>query len=164
MVCKVELNKIETMEYLLKDEKLELIYEPGKGAWTYHIQLPNTKHIIGKWGFLKVSGTIDDYKLEAKNLFTITGQNKLLSINAEIRKALKKSGGDTVTVTLYLVSPKEEVTEKQVLETFKESDVLDTFNKLPKEERNEILKKIIAQKTEEKQTLILVKYIEKLSK
>jgi hypothetical protein len=67
-------------------------------------------------------------------------------------------------VTLYLVSPKEEVTEKQILETFKESDVLDTFNKLPKEERNEILKKIIAQKTEEKQTLILVKYIEKLSK
>ena len=152
------------MEYLLKDEKLELKYEPGKGAWTYHIQLPNTKHFIGRWGFLKVSGIIDTYKLEAKNLFTITGQDKLLSINSEIRKAIHKSGGDTVTVTLYLVSPKEQVTEKQILETFKESDVLDAFKKLPEDERNEILGQIISQKTEEKQTKIQVKYIGKLSK
>lgn len=40
------------MDYLVKDEKLELKYEPGKGAWTYHLQIPNTKHIIGKWGSL----------------------------------------------------------------------------------------------------------------
>lgn len=38
------------MNYLIKDEKLELKYAPGKGAWTYHIQIPNTKHIVGKWG------------------------------------------------------------------------------------------------------------------
>lgn len=152
------------MEYLLKDEKLELKYVPGKGAWTYHIQLPNTKHIIGKWGFLKVSGAIDGYKLEAKNLFTITGQDKLLSINSEIRKAINKSGGDTVTVTLFLLAPKEEVTVKQILETFKESEVLTAFKKLPEDERNEILEKIISQKTDEKLTNTLVKYIEKLSK
>ncbi len=51
------------MRYLVKDEKLVLKYAPGKGAWTYHIQIPNTKHIVGKWGSLKVSGTIDDYKI-----------------------------------------------------------------------------------------------------
>lgn len=157
-------DNIETMEYLMKDKRLELKYEPGKGAWTYHIQLPNTKHIIGRWGFLKVSGTIDDYKLEAKNLFTITGQDKLLSINSEIRKAINKSGGDTVTVTLFLASPKEEVTEKQILETFKESQVLDAFKKLPEEERTEIIQKIISQRTKEKQIKILVKYSEKLGK
>lgn len=33
------------MDYLVKDKKLKLKYEPGKGAWTYHIQIPNTKHI-----------------------------------------------------------------------------------------------------------------------
>jgi hypothetical protein len=58
------------MDYLIKDQKLELKYEPNKGAWTYHIQIPNTKHIIGKWGSLKVSGFIDDYKIENINLFT----------------------------------------------------------------------------------------------
>ena len=74
------------MEYIVKDKKLELKYEPGKGAWTYHIQIPNTKHIIGKWGTLKVSGTIDNYNIERINLFTITGQDKLISINNNIRK------------------------------------------------------------------------------
>lgn len=42
------------MNYLIKEEKLELKYVPGKGAWTYHIIIPNTKDIKGKWGEIKV--------------------------------------------------------------------------------------------------------------
>ncbi|HOO94306.1 MAG TPA: DUF1905 domain-containing protein [Proteiniphilum sp.] len=95
------------MEYLVKDEQLELRYEPGRGAWTYHIQIPNTKQIIGKWGSLKVSGTIDNYKIDRINLFTITGQDKLISVNEKIRKEINKSGGDRVTVTLYLLTSLE---------------------------------------------------------
>ena len=49
-------------------------------------QIPNTKHIVGKWGSLKVSSTIDNYKIDSINLFTITGQDKLISINDKIRK------------------------------------------------------------------------------
>ena len=152
------------MEYLVKDEKLELKYKPGKGAWTYHIQIPDTKHIAGKWGSLKVSGFIDDYELKAKNLFSIKGQDKLISINEEIRKAINKSGGDIVTVTLYLLTLKEQITEKEILETFKESDVLKTFNKLPENERSELLSSIISQTTEGKQTKMIVKEIDKLSR
>ena len=152
------------MEYLAKDEKLELKYAPNKGAWTYHIEIPNTKHIVGKWGFLKASGTIDDYKLENKNLFTITGQNKLISVNEKIRKAINKTGGDFVLVTLYLSSPKEQITEKQILETFKESNVLKAFKKLSEEAKNEILDSIISQKSEEKQIKTIIKQIDKLSK
>jgi len=95
------------MEYLVKDEQLELRYEPGRGGWTYHIQIPNTKQIIGKWGSLKVSGTIDNYKIDRINLFTITGQDKLISVNEKIRKEINKSGGDRVTVTLYLLTSLE---------------------------------------------------------
>lgn len=95
------------MEYLVKDEQLELRYEPGRGAWTYHIQIPNTKQIIGKWGSLKVSGTIDNYKIDRINLFTITGQDKFISVNEKIRKEINKSGGDRVTVTLYLLTSLE---------------------------------------------------------
>lgn len=95
------------MEYLVKDEQLELRYEPGRGAWTYHIQIPNTKQIIGKWGSLKVSGTIDNYKIDRINLFTITGQDKLISVNEKIRKEINKSGGDRVTVILYLLTSLE---------------------------------------------------------
>ncbi len=95
------------MKYLVNEEELKLMYVPNNGAWTYHIEIPNSKHIVGRWGFLKASGTIDGYKLENKNLFTITGQNKLISINEKIRKAINKTGGDTVTVTLYLTAGPE---------------------------------------------------------
>ena len=82
------------MEYLVKDKKLELKYQPGKGAWTYHIQIPNTRHIAGKWGSMKVAGTIDNYKIESINLAKLGDEDKLISINGKIRKAINKSGGD----------------------------------------------------------------------
>jgi hypothetical protein len=53
------------MEYIIKDEKLELKYQAGKGAWTYHLRIPNSKNIEGKWGDIKVSGVIDNFKIEA---------------------------------------------------------------------------------------------------
>ncbi|NJK83147.1 MAG: DUF1905 domain-containing protein [Saprospiraceae bacterium] len=152
------------MEYLVKDEKLELKYEPGKGAWTYHIQIPNTKHIIGKWGSMKVSGTIDNYKIESINLAKLGDQDKLISINDKIRKAINKSGGDTVTVTLYLLTSKEQITEKEILDTFKESGVLKAFKKLSGDERNEIIEKITSLKSADKQVKMILKSIDQLSK
>ena len=150
------------MDYLVKDQRLELKYEPGKGAWTYHIQIPNTKHLICRWGFSKVSGSIDDYKLEAKNLFTISGQDKLISINEKIRKAINKKGGETVLVTLYLLDVVESSTEDQILETFHKSDVSNIFKQLSKSEKRRILDDIIAQKTDNQQIKMTMRYIDRL--
>lgn len=152
------------MEYLVKDEILELKYEHGKGAWTYHIQIPNTKHIVGKWGSMKVAGTIDNYKIESINLAKLGDEDKLISINEKIRKAINKSGGDKVTVTLYLLTSKEQITEKEILETFKDSEVLQAFKKLPDEEQKEIIGKIASTKSEEKQIKMILKFIDQLSK
>jgi hypothetical protein len=150
------------MEYIIKDEKLELKYQSGKGAWTYHLRIPNSKSIEGKWGDIKVSGFIDNFRIEAKNLAPIKGEDKMLSINSEIRKAINKKGGDTVTVTLYLLSKKVGITESEILETFKESNVLKAFKKLNEVEKNEILDSIISQKNEEKQIKLIIKQIDKL--
>ena len=152
------------MEYLVKDEPLELKYQPGKGAWTYHIQIPGTRHLVGKWGSLKVAGFIDDYKIERINLFTITGQDKLISINNNIRKAINKTGGDKVKVTLYLLTKGEQISENEILETFKESGVLPAFKKLSADERNEIIDNILSQKSEEQQTKTIIKWIDKLAR
>ena len=152
------------MDYIIKDEKLELIYEHGKGAWTYHLRIPNSKNIEGKWGDIKVSGFIDNYKIEARNLAPIKGEDKMLSINGEIRKAINKKGSDFVTVTPYLISNKEKITEKQILETFNEAGVLKAFEKLTEIEKNEILDSITSEKNEDKQIKIIVKQIDKLSR
>ena len=95
------------MEYIIKDEKLELIYEHGKGAWTYHLRIPNSKNIEGKWGEIVVSGFIDNFEISRRQLAPIKGEDKMLSINSEIRKAINKKGGDLVTVSLYLLNKKE---------------------------------------------------------
>ena len=152
------------MEYLVKDEILELKYEHGKGAWTYHIQIPNTKHIVGKWGSMKVAGTIDNYKIESINLAKLGDEDKLISINEKIRKAINKSGGDKVTVTLYLLTTKEQITEKEILETFKAEGVLKAFKKLTNEEQKEIIGKIASTKSEDKQIKVILKFIDQLSK
>ena len=152
------------MEYLIKDEQLELKYVPGNGAWTYHIQIPNTKHIVGKWGSMKVAGTIDNYKIESINLAKLGDEDKLISINDKIRKAINKSGGDKVTVTLYLLTSKEQITEKEILETFKDAGVLKTFKKLTNEEQMEIIGKIASTKSEEKQIKVILKFIDQFSK
>ena len=136
------------MQYIIKNEKLELVYQHGKGAWTYHLRIPNSKNIEGKWGDIIVSGFIDNFKIERRNLAPIKGEDKMLSINAEIRKAINKKSGDIVTVTLYLVSNKEKITESQILKTFKESNVLKAFKK----------------QNEEKQIKAIIKHIDKLSK
>ena len=87
---------------ILENQAIELQYKRGNGAWTYHLVIPNTADIPGKWGALKVSGLIDDYELEEMNLAPRKNHDKIISINKAIRSALGKSGGDTVTVTLYL--------------------------------------------------------------
>ena len=152
------------MEYLIKDEQLELKYVPGNGAWTYHIQIPNTKHIVGKWGSMKVAGTIDNYKIESINLAKLGDEDKLISINDKIRNAINKSGGDNVKVTLYLLTSKQQITEKEILDTFKDSGVLKYFKKLTEDKKNEIIGKITSQKTEDKQIKVILNFIEQLSK
>lgn len=45
-------------------------------------------------GSLKVAGFVDGYKTDSKNLFTIQGKDRLLSISETIRKKINKTRGD----------------------------------------------------------------------
>ena len=67
-------------------------------------------------------------------------------------------------MTLYLLTTKEQITEKEILETFKEEGVLKAFKKLTNEEQNEIIGKITSVKSEDKQVKMILKYIDQLSK
>jgi len=87
---------------IVDNQQLKLEYKRGFGAWTYHLRIPGTAYIEGKWGFLKVSGTIDGYEVKSINLAPRKNEDKIISINRKIREAIGKSGGDTVNVTLFL--------------------------------------------------------------
>ena len=91
------------MKKILDHQQLILKYQPGFGSWTYHIVVPETADIKGTWGSLKVIGKIDDYIINEHNLAPRKNEDKIISINKEIRKQINKSGGDLVVVTLYLL-------------------------------------------------------------
>ena len=152
------------MNYIVENEKLEIQYIPGNGAWTYQLIIPNTKDIKGKWGDLKVSGKIDDYQIENKNLGPLKNSDKKMSLNSKIRNFIGKSGGEFVNVTLYLVNPnlKKKNENEMIFECFKDAEVLNIFEKLKIEEQNEIIENINSVATENQKVEKIVKFIAKL--
>jgi hypothetical protein len=69
-----------------------------------------------------------------------------------------------VNVTLYLLTSKEQITEKEIIETFKEAEVLKAFENLSEDEKNNIIEQIISIESEENQLKTILTYIEQLSK
>lgn len=67
------------MKYIVKDQEVVLQHWPGKGAWTYHLVIPNSRDLLGTWGHIKVSGTIDDYAVQERNLAPRKNEDKMLS-------------------------------------------------------------------------------------
>lgn len=151
------------MKELLKNKKLILQHVPGKGAWTYHLVIPDTKEIRGKWGYMKVSGTIDGYEFKELNLAPVTGEDKRISVNGEIRKAIGKGGGDEVTVTMYKTTDNRLTKEKEVEDCFKDADVFKSFHALHEDEQEDIFKDILAQHNEDNQEKKIIAYIKKLA-
>lgn len=150
------------MKELIKNKKLILQYVPGKGAWTYHLVLPGTKDIKGKWGFIKVSGTIDGYEIKDLNLAPLTGADKRISVNKEIREAIGKGGGDEVIVTMYKTSDNRLTHENEVKECFKDADVYKDFTSLSQDEQEYILEDILSQHDEHSQEKKIIMHVKKL--
>jgi hypothetical protein len=150
------------MNYIVENEKLKLQYIPGNGAWTYQLIIPNTKDIQGKWGDLKVSGTIDGYEIKNKNLGPVKNSDKKMSINSEIRKAINKNGGDTLIVTLYLENQTETENSYEILECFKDGQVLRIFERLDKIEQREIINEILNVATDDQKAEKIIKAIKSL--
>ena len=138
------------MNFIVENEKLEIQYIPGNGAWTYQLIIPNTKNIKGKWGDLKVSGKIDNFEIKNKNLGPMKNSDKKMALNSEIRNSIGKGAGDFVNVTLFLENQNEEKTNENemIFECFKDAEVLSIFNKLKIDEQNEIILSINSTATE----------------
>jgi hypothetical protein len=111
----------DILKKIIDNKELMLQYQPGFGSWTYHIRIPGTANIKGTWGSMKVIGIIDNYIVKGINLAPRKEEDKIISINKDIRNAINKNGGDPVNVTLYLLEwydTEEEITE--VLKSFSE--------------------------------------------
>ncbi len=97
------IDENDILRKIVDNQRLELKYQPGFGSWTYHIKMPGTAGIKGTWRSMKVIGKVDDYIVNEINLAPRKDEDKIISINKDIRNAINKTGGVTVNVTLYLL-------------------------------------------------------------
>jgi hypothetical protein len=82
------------------DKEITSVLKGGerKGSWTYAV-MPDSVEFFGTKGYVKIRGTIEGHPFYG-SFMSLGDGTHMVPVKAEIREAIGKEHGDTVTIRL----------------------------------------------------------------
>ena len=151
------------MDSIIVDHEYLLKKFPGKGGWTY-AEIPEiSQNPSNPFGWVKVKGSIDGYKISQFKLMPMGNGRLFLPVKTAIRKAIKKEAGDIVKIILYPDDSPVNIPEF-IMKCFDmESDhLLENFKKLPDGEQKQYIDWINSAKKQDTIDQRILRMFEKL--
>jgi hypothetical protein len=138
---------------------------PGKGGWTY-AEIPEiAQNPNNPFGWVKVKGSIDNYKIAQYKLMPMGEGRLFLPVKAPIRKAINKSAGDWVHIILELDnSPVKLPTELKECLVNESSQTLQAFQNLSQGQQKRYIDWIYEAKSEESKAQRIIQLLKDLAK
>ena len=152
------------MDSFLVDKSYLLKKYPGKGGWTY-AEIPEiAQNKSNPFGWVKVSGFIDNYELKHYKLMPMGNDKLFLPVKAEIRKKIGKQAGDFVHVRLFIEETPLEI-PGEIIECLKNEsfNVYDTFLSFTESEQKAYIDWIYEAKKDETKVDRIVTMIKRVS-
>ena len=120
-----------------------------KGGWTF-ARIPEIPQDRKAWfGWVKVSGSIDDFEIKNHTLMPMGNGTLFLSVKAEIRKKIRKEAGDTVHLVLF-AEQNENTIEQDLLDCLaEEPKALSFYQALNQADQKAFIDWISASKSEQ---------------
>ncbi|NND05313.1 MAG: DUF1905 domain-containing protein [Saprospiraceae bacterium] len=136
---------------------------PGKGGWTY-VSVPEIPpDPNAPFGWVSVSGQIDEILLEKIKLLPMGNGTLFLPVKAGLRKALNKKAGDQVSLKLYYDEGALPIPDDLEEVLADERELKAAFDQLPIAKKNDHIKRIVASKMQDtrvQRILALLKELE----
>ncbi len=152
------------MEKLLVNKEYLLQKFSGKGGWTY-AEIPEVlQDKNAPFGWVKVEGTIDDYKIRNYKLMPMGNGKLFLPVKADIRKKIRKKEGDYVNIILYADNDPTEIPEELLLCLLDNPVEYKTFLSYTDGEQKAFIDWIYSAKTEETRVDRIANTLDKLAK